>query len=303
MIKYFATLTFCLLLLPTKAQELNATVDVITDGIQETNKEIFDELKDIIFNFLNNNIWTDDKYDIEERINCGFVFNITNFENRNTFAADLTVVYSRPIFNTSYNSPVINTRDVNVRFTWRQGERLEYVENQHLSNLSAILAFYVHIIIGMDRDTYSLKGGAPFYAKAQGIVNNAQNDPQGVGWRSNDGNRTRFWLADNLVSPSFEKFSECLYFYHRLGLDLMHDDKRQGEGKENILSGLMGLDDVHKNRPNSYLMQVFMDSKGDEVMSIFGGGATVNVEPLKVLMKKLDPKNASTFDNLGVPSR
>jgi len=177
------------------------------------------------------------------------------------------------------------------------------VDNQHLSNLTSIIAYYVYIMIGMDRDSFSPGAGNQYYLKAQAIVNNAQNDPQGIGWRSMDGNRNRFWIVDNLLNPGFENFSKCLYDYHRKGLDLMHDEQRQGEAKSNIVNALMGLEAVHKNRPNSYLMQLFMDAKSDEIMSIFGGGDQVNVEQLKELMKKLDPKNSNKYDALGVPLR
>jgi hypothetical protein len=287
----------------TTAQEINATVEITTEGIQETNKQIFVELETAIRDFINNNLWTEDKYEFEERLNCGINFNVTSFENRRSFGGTLTLSYSRPIYNSGYNSPILTIRDREIRFTWQQGERLEFVDNQHLSNLTSIIAYYVYIMIGMDRDSFSPGAGNPYYLKAQAIVNNAQNDPQGIGWRSMDGNRNRFWIVDNLLNPGFENFSKCLYDYHRKGLDLMHDEQRQGEAKSNIVNALMGLEAVHKNRPNSYLMQLFMDAKSDEIMSIFGGGDQVNVEQLKELMKKLDPKNSNKYDALGVPLR
>jgi hypothetical protein len=301
--RWFLALLFNGLFLTSMGQEINATVDITTEGIQETNKQIFDELQQAIQDFINNNIWTQDKYEIEERLICGINFNVTAFENRKNFGGVLTVSYSRPIYNSGYTSPLFTFQDRNIRFTWQQGERLEFVDNQHLSNLTSIIAFYMNTIIGIDRDSFLPGAGNPFYLKAQSIVNNAQNDPMGIGWRSMDGNRNRFWLVDNLVSSSFENFSKCIYAYHRKGLDLLHDEARQQEAKDNIIAALLLLEDIHKNRPNSFLMQVFMDTKSDEIISIFSGGPTVNVEPLKELMKKLDPKNSNKYDALGVISR
>lgn len=285
------------------AQEVNVTVDITTEGIQETNKQIFDDLQRAIQDFINNSSWTTDKYEIEERLICGINFNVTAFEDRKNFGGVLTISYSRPVYSSGYTSPLFTFQDRNVRFTWQQGERLEFVDNQHLSNLTSIIAFYMNMIIGMDRDSFAPGAGTPFYLKAQSIVNNAQNDPMGIGWKSMDGNRNRFWLVDNLLNPGFENFSKCLYAYHRKGLDLLHDEARHQEAKDNIVAALLLLEEIHKNRPNSFLMQIFMDAKSDEIMSIFSGGPQVNVESLKDLLKKLDPKNSSKYDNLGVISR
>lgn len=301
--RWLVAILFSCLFFSSKAQEINAVVAITTEAIQETNKQIFDDLQQAIQDFINNNIWTQDKYEIEERLICGINFNVTAFEDRKNFGGVLTVSFSRPVFNSGYTSPLFTFQDRNIRFQWQQGERLEFVDNQHLSNLTSIIAFYMNTIIGLDRDSFSPGTGNPFYLKAQSIVNNAQNDPMGIGWRSMDGNRNRFWLVDNLLSPSFENFSKCIYGYHRKGLDLLYDEARQQEGKDNIIAALLLLEDIHKSRPNSFLMQVFMDTKSDEIISVFGGGPNVNVEPLKELLKRLDPKNGNKYDTLGVISR
>lgn len=279
------------------AQELNAQVQVISSKVQATNKQIYTTLETAIREFLNNRRWTDENYLPEERINCQFILNITS-RNGDQFSGDLQVLYSRPVYNSSYSSPVLVTRDDKFDFQYLEFDRLDFTLNSNLSNLTSILAYYTYVIIGLDHDTFSLKGGDPYYQNAQKIVGNAEGGNY-TGWSSFDGNKNRFWLIDNLTSPAFDNLRVCLYQYHRLGLDLMYEPSQQKTAKSVIMNALMGLKEVNKQRRNSFLMQIFFDAKSQEIINIFSGGEPMQLADLKELLIELDATNASKYEKMG----
>lgn len=293
-------LFFLLLLLPTfgRAQELQATVQVLSPNVQNTNKQVFVNMETAIREFLNNNSWTNERYAQEEKLQCTFVINIIEQASVSSFRASIQVQYSRPIYNSDYRSPLVNILDNDFNFQYLENDRLEFVENIHTSNLTSVLAFYVHIILGMDHDSYEKGSGEPYYVKAQNIVNNAQNDPQGVGWRNFDGNTNRYWLADNLLNPAFRGIKDCYYEYHRNGLDKMFDAKEQKGAKEHMARTLSNLRIVHQKRPNSYLMNVFFDAKVNEIVQIFGDGPEVDVSKMMETLKLVDANNSQQYEKI-----
>lgn len=281
------------------AQEFNATVQVVTEGIQATNKQRFETLEKALVQFINNRKWSDRNFKSEERIECSFVVNITNVSpNNDQFDATLQIQYSRPVFNSGYRSSVLVHRDNDFNFRYLEFDRLDFQENQFTSNLTSVLAYYAYIILGLDADTYELNGGDPYYAKSQRILGNAQNSGF-TGWGSFDGRKNRFWLVDNLTSPVFDDYRTCLYEYHRKGLDLMHNPQKQKEAKENIKNALLKLEKVNDNRPNSFVMQLWFDAKNNEIADIFSGGEPVKTAELKALMVKLDANNAQLYNKMG----
>lgn len=279
------------------AQELNAQVQVIHSSIQATNKQVFTTLETAMREFLNNRKWTEEKYAPEERIRCQFILNVTNWEP-GKFSADLQVLYSRPIFRSGYDSPVLVHRDNQVNFEYLEFDRLDFALNANLNNLTSILAYYTYIIIGLDHDTYAPMGGSPFYENAQTIVGNAQGG-RFAGWSSFDGNRNRFWLLDNLTSPAFDAMRMSIYNYHRKGLDLMHDPGKQKQAKETIKSALIALEDVNNKRRNSMLMQMFFDAKSQEIVNIYSDGEPVPLADLKETLLELDANNANKYQQMG----
>ncbi len=300
MLKKFYTILFITLALSSQslsAQELNAQVQVISSNIQATNRQIYTTLETAVREFLNNRKWTNENYSPDERISCQFILNLTS-RNGDQFSGDLQVLYSRPVYKSGYNSPVLVIRDNNFAFQYLEFDRLDFAINTNLSNLTSILAYYAYTIIGLDHDTYELRGGSPYYEKAQTIVGNAQGGSY-TGWSSFDDNKNRFWLIDNLTSPAFDNYRAMLYQYHRLGLDLMYEPARQKAAKEIIKSALLGLELVNKQRRNSYLMQVFFDTKSQEIQNIFNGGEPIDLVKLKELLIELDATNASKYEKMG----
>ena len=290
-------LTALLWLPETKAQELNAQVQVLTPSIQATNKQIYQTMETAISEFLNNRKWTDENYSQEERINCQFVITIKDRAN-NSFSGDLQVSYSRPVYMSDYSSPVFVHRDADFAFEYVEFDRLDFTLNTDISNLTSVLAYYVYIIIGLDHDTFSPKGGDPFFNNAQTIVGNCQGNNY-TGWSSFDNNKNRFILVDNLVSPAFDNLRLGLYNYHRLGLDQMHEPSKQKAAKETIKQSLIDLKSVNDQRRNSFLMQIFFDAKSQEIVNIFSGGDPIPLADLKEVLIEIDASNAGRYQQLG----
>ncbi len=296
-VRLLFTLLFSFYIGLVKAQELNAEVQVLHDAIQITNTQIFQTLEADLTEFINNSIWTDDKYEPEEKISCTFVFNITAFSGQ-SFDGTLQIQASRPVYNSDYKSILFNHLDKQIKFTYIENSRLEFIETQHLSNLTSIIGYYAYIILGMENESFQKGSGKKYFQKCQTIVSNAQSDGSATGWKSFDGNKTRFWLVDNLTNPTFEPIINCLYMYHRQGLDLMWDESKQTSAKENIKNALLSLRAVHQKRPNSFLMEVFFDTKSDEITSIFSDGPPVDTKDLVAALKLMDSGNSSKYENI-----
>lgn len=289
--------TLCLLSNNTFAQELNAQVEIISDKIQATNRQRFTTMQTAIREFMNNRRWTNETYAPEERISCQFILTL-NSENNDKYDGNLQVIYSRPVYKSGYNSPILVHRDDKFQFTYLQFDRLDFSINTNLSNLTSILAYYAYVIIGLDHDTYSIKGGDEFFEKAQTIVNNAQGSSYS-GWSSFEGNNNRFWLVDQLTSPVFDDFRIGLYQYHRLGLDLMHEPRQQAAAKNVIKNALINLKGVNDKRRNSMLMQIFFDAKSQEIINIFSDGEPMKLADLKEVLIEIDATNSSKYQKMG----
>ena len=282
----------------TSAQEINATVNVLSPNIQMTNKQVFTTLETAIREFVNSYQWSSLKYEIEERIDCSFILTINSFSGTN-YSGSIQVQYSRPIFNSDYNSPVLNFIDNDLSFQYMENAPLDYQPNSHISNLTSILAFYCNFIIGLDRNTMQLGGGDEFYKQMQNIVSNAQSDGSATGWRSFDGNKSRYWLSDNLNSPAFDPIKSCWYQYHRLGLDLMSDEGKQEQAKNTIKNSLLTLQAVYQKRPNALLLNTFFDAKSDEIVNIFNEGPEMDLSALISTLKQIDAGRTNKYQDLG----
>ena len=283
----------CTYLIKAEAQELNAEVTIMTDQIQ-SDKTVFEILEQELFEFINNRKWTSHVFDIEERIDCVFLISITKRQG-DRFSATLQVQSRRPVYNTSYNTPVFSVSDKEFEFTYTQNQRLEFYPDQHRSNLTAVLVYYIYIVLGHDYDTFSPQGGTEFYNKAQNIVSNAQNAAS-PGWKAADGNRNRYWIVDNILHQSFKPLRECLYKYHRLGLDKMHDEPN--DARKAILESLMQLRKVHRLKPLSYNLQLFFFSKKDEITNIFKDAPAPEKNKVLELLREIDPANMKKYEKM-----
>jgi hypothetical protein len=281
------------------AQELNCQVSVITDArleITSVEKEVFDQLKQTIFDMMNTTQWTKDKFKVEERINCNLQLQINSIPRPGTYSGFIQIQSTRPGFNSSYNTTVFNFQDDDITFDYSRNAVLVYAPNQYRDNLTSILAFYAYFIIGMDYDTFSLKGGSPYFSEAQQIVSNAQSS-NAPGWRSNEaGKRNRFYLVDNVLHQLFEPLRECNYEYHRKGVDKLYDDK--AAGRKSIYDALSKLTKVVATRPNSVNLLNFVQAKQTELKNLYADAEVKDKNEIVNLLKKLDPTNASKYQDI-----
>ena len=276
------------------SQELNCTVNVIAEQTGNENNVVFKTLGKQLTEFINNTKWTDETFGSQERINCSMVINVQGYDN-DLFSATLQVSSSRPIFNSSYSSPVYNYNDKDFNFQYLEFQNLVFNQNQFESNLISVLSFHVYMILGMDADSFELNGGDKYFKQAQIIANYSQQ-LNGQGWKLEDGLQSRFALINNIMSPSFNVMRSAMYTYHIEGLDLMNEDVK--EGKLKIISVLGDLQKVHSVRPNSFLMRVFFDAKADEIMDILSGGPSVNVSEATDILNRIAPMHSQKWRNI-----
>ncbi|MCB0383193.1 MAG: DUF4835 family protein [Psychroserpens sp.] len=276
------------------SQELNCEVIVNAQLTGNENVQVFKTLERQLKEFINNTTWTDKTFKPQERINCSMVINITDYSNDN-FQASIQVQSARPVYGSTYSTPVYNYNDKDFNFQYLEFQNMVYNENQFESNLISVLAFHVYMILGMDADTFAPKGGNEYYAQAQ-VISNYSQQGNFSGWKLEDGNQSRFILIDNVLSDTYKEFRDVLYEYHRKGLDEMSIDPK--ESKMTIAKSLNALKEMNNRRPNSYLMRVFFDAKAEEIEDIFSGGPTVNISDLVSVLTKIAPMHASKWRNI-----
>jgi hypothetical protein len=299
MFKFILLFLFSFSILNLSAQELNCQVNIIVDNkveINSTEQEIINQMKQSIAEIMNNTAWTKDKFKVEERINCNLQIQIREIPATGAYRGDIQVSSVRPALNSTYNSTVFNFQDQNFQASFSRGAVLNYVPNQYRDNLTSILAFYAYFIIGMDYDTFSLKGGTPYFQEAQQIVTLAQT-AGGAGWKSSESNkRNRFYLVDNMLQPVFEPFRVCLYQYHRLGIDQLYDKKE--EGKKAISAALNLLSPIMATRPNTVNVVSYLFGKTTELKNIFSDSELKEKQDIVNLLKRLDPANSTSYNTI-----
>lgn len=276
------------------AQELNCTVSVIAQQTGNDNNVVFKTLERQLNEFINNTQWTEKSFGQDERISCSMVINVNQYNN-DAFLATLQVSSSRPVFGSSYSSPVYNYNDKTFNFRYIEFQNMVYNPMQFESNLISVLAFHVYMILGFDADTFALNGGDEYYRQAQNIAAYSQQ-LNGQGWKLEDGLQSRFALIDNLLSPTFEEIRIAMYNYHRKGLDVMSEDLKTG--KTEITNVVAELNKIHSIRPNSFLMRVFFDAKADEIMDILSGGPSVNIAETVNILNRIAPMHSQKWRNI-----
>jgi len=278
----------------TFSQELNCEVVINAQQTGSENLQIFKTLENQLNEFVNNTQWTNLTFSTQERINCSMVIIINNYDN-DAFQASIQISSSRPIFNSSYSSPVYNFNDRDFNFQYLEFQNLNYNSTQFESNLVSVIAYHIYMILAMDADTFSLKGGEEYYLQARTILNFSQQS-NFIGWKPEDGLQSRFSLIDNIMSPTYKEFRDVLYEYHMDGLDNMSQNPKKG--KDNIADALMQLEDLNNRRPNSFILRVFFDAKAEEIEDIFSDGPSVNISDLVTTLTRIAPTHASKWRNI-----
>lgn len=283
------------------AQDLNCKIDINSDRIQNVDPKVFQQLKRSLTEFLNNRKWTTDNFKVNEKIDCSFLLTLTEKSSGdNTYKATLNIQSSRPVFNSGYNTPLVNFVDRDIYFRFDESQTLQYDDNRvsgsdaASSNLTAIFAYYVYIIIGFDYDSFAPKGGSEFFKKALNIVNNAPEEGKAIkGWKAAENNRNRYWLIDQILNPRFDAFRPFYYNYHRKGLDMM--SSKPDEARKVILDGIPVLTKINNENPTSILFQFFFNAKSNEFVNTLMQTPTADRKDYIDQLSKMDVPNTSRY--------
>lgn len=284
----FSTLSFNLF-----SQDFQCQVSINAQKIAGTNYERYNALQQELYKFIHERKWCQYNLKMNERFECAIVITLES-QSGDYLNAKVMIQLQRTIYKTNYKSPLLSFQDDKVQFTYVDGQPLEFIENTNSNQLTSIVAFYLNFFLGMQFDSFSMNGGAPYFEKAQNIVNLCQNGVE-PGWKPfESGQSNRYWLMENLTNTAYSKFHEFLYQYHRLGLDVMSESP--DAGRSVILESLRLLQQVNSQRSGLYLMQIIVQSKAQEIIEIFKEGTVSEKTQVIAIMKQLDPANSSRYD-------
>jgi hypothetical protein len=277
-----------------QAQELNARVTLLAPQVSNISKPTIEALQKTIRDFLNNNKFSNESYKPQERIDCSFIITINSWDGGSGYTAEAQIQSSRPVFNSSYNSTLLNMSDKNFDFSFNDGSTIDFSDQNYISNISALLSYYAYTIIGMDKDSFSKMGGTPYYKKAQNMINLAQASGN-TGWRAADGLRNRFWFNENVLNPIFSELRNFIYSYHLSGLDQLTDNDK---GLIQIVAALPALQQMDKQKLGSIFPNVYFASKAEEVTNVLS--KLNGQERMKAynMLADIDPANIGKYEGL-----
>jgi len=301
--RIFCSLFIVAAVFTLQAQELQAKVTVLAQRVNSSvNRNIFTTLQTQLTNLLNNRKWTGDTYRSSEKIQCNFLVNISNVVEDNVYQATLTVQAARPVFNSAYQSPLINFQDADFTFKYVEYQPLDFNENQVqgtdavAANLTATFAYYVYMILGLDYDSFSIKGGVNYFTKAQNIVNNAPEAREINGWRSFDGVRNRYWLAENINNKRFNVMHDIFYEYYRSSLDSMYSN--DNTARTSALDAITKLQTVNQENPASMIVQFFIQNRAQEFIGIFKNADPMTRSRASDILSQVDISNSNNYKSV-----
>lgn len=286
-------------MLQANAQELRCTVTINSDQIQGSNKSVYNTLKQSIEEFVNNTKWTDLTFQERERIECNMMLIVRAVQD-DMFTCEFICQSRRPVFGTSYSTPVLNFQDNTFCFRYQEYDRLDNQQHTFTTNLTALLAYYCNLIIGYDMDSFSRLGGTPYFQACENIVTAAQSasleESEAKGWKAFDSKRNRYALINNLMDEAFKPYRIFCYEYHRLGLDEMINNVANARAR--IAENLPLLKEAQRARPATFVVTTFLDAKNEELVNIFAGGTPDEKKKIYELLVELDPTHQSIYDGI-----
>lgn len=281
--------------LGVNSQELNSLVTINFNQVQGSNVQVFKTLEKSLGEFINQTKWTNKEVAIEERINCAFTIIIESRDN-NQFTASLQVQSTRPVFNSTYETPILNIRDNDFDFRYNEFDPLIYNENSFDSNLVSTIVFYVNVILGVDGDTFKLNGGQTYLKEAENVMLQAQQSGAAA-WQNTVGKQNRFLLIDNLLSQNLTAYRKILYDYHRKGMDVFSSNKNGA--KQAVENAVISLDKIYNKTVGNYLVRLFFDAKSDEIVNIYSDEtSTRNKTKLLEVVKRLSSTNNAKWKDI-----
>jgi len=275
------------------AQDFRCAISINSQKISGTNYEKFNQLQQELYKFVNDRKWCQYTLKMDERLECSILINLES-QSGDVYVASMTIQLQRPVFRSNYKTTVLNFIDKNVKFNYVDGDPIEYAEGSNFSQLTSLVAFYLNLFLAVDFDTFSLNGGAPYFAKCQDILNLNQQVTE-PGWKSYEsGQNNRYWLMENFSNNSYSKFHEFFYQYHRLGLDVMSETPEVGRAV--ILEALRLLQQVNQQRTALFLMTIIAQTKQQEIINIFKEGTPTEKQQVIQIMRQIDPSNTSKYE-------
>lgn len=277
------------------AQELNCQVQVVSNMVQQSDRRIFETLQKAIYEFVNTTRWTNDQFQLSERIECSMFINITERVSADDFKATIQVQSRRPVYKTSYNTTLLNTNDPDFEFKYIEFQPLQFSDATMLSNLTQVLAFYCYMIIGMDYETFSPNGGEMYFQKALAVVNNAQGAVE-RGWKQFESTNNRYWFIENVLNPRFKLMRDAYYKYHRLGLDVMTADMEAG--RRAITESIENIRKVRQDQQNALLLRLWFSAKADELVNVYSSAFPDVKAKAVAILSECDPGNATKYKKI-----
>ena len=276
-------------------QELNCQVGVDDERAQTSDRMVFRDMEQSFARFMNDRKWTNDDYLPEERIECNLAITIESMPAVGLYSATVQIQSSRPVYNSSYSTLLLNFADRDWQFEYVESTPLDFGNNVYSSNLTSMLAFYAYIIIGLDKDSFEEFGGEEQFRKALDIVNLAQQSDR-AGWQAFQSNRNRYWLSENLNNQDLRAIRKGLYTYHRLAMDQF--ETKQDESRSLIVSVLKDIQGANRKIPNSILKISFFDAKKNELASVFEKGNPATKRDAYNILVDLDPSNTEKYKTI-----
>ena len=298
-IKYYLIIFLVLLPVIINAQELNCNIQISAQRIQGSNRQVFESMQKDLFEFMNNTVWTNHIFNYAERIDCNILINLTDQLSADEFKGTIQIQLSRPVFNTTYSSTLLNFIDNNFQFKYVEFQPLEFDPNTYKSSLISVLAYYTYMVLGFDYDSFAPMGGTEFFQMAEKIFTNAQNAPE-PGWKPYDGsrNRNRYWLVKNVLDKEYEGVRQFIYEYYINGLDKM--ESKAPEARTSMVESLKLIQDVYRKKPDPfmYLVQVVMDAKSDELINIYSAAFPEEKGRVVEILTEIDPANKAKYEKI-----
>lgn len=281
--------------LPARSQEFNCQVQVSARQVEGTDRTTFETLQKALYEFVNARKWTSYSYKTEERIEATLLLTINEQISAEKFRGQLNLVLKRPVYKSNFNTTLFNYVDKNIEFTYVENEPLEFTDNAFNNNLTGIIAFYINLFLGLDADSFSPLGGTAYFQQAQAIVQNAQSRAE-TGWKSYENQKNRYWLSENLSNPIYNSVRESIYKYHLQGLDKMYDNAELG--RNSIAESIQLLSKANQQKPGSFLIQLILEAKRDEIIQIFSEGAPNTKAEVVKNLQEMDPANGSRYQQI-----
>ncbi|MDR1725226.1 MAG: DUF4835 family protein [Bacteroidales bacterium] len=279
------------------SQEFKATVSINSGKLQGTDKTLYQTLQSVLTEFINDRKWTNYNYQNFEKIEVNFSFNLDEVTGREDFTSELLVQLRRPVFNSTYSTTMLNTKETGFKFKFVEGQPLEFDQNNYTDNLTSTIAFYLYYFLALDGDSFALNGGAQYFQICQNILNAAQRSVDPSWKRSFTDQNNRYWMLENYTNTAYSTLHQVWYQYHRLGLDMMEGES-QAEARNNIINAIENLQKIYREKSNLVALQQFFDAKADEIVNIFKGAPSNEQRKVADIMKQINPTNTNKYDQI-----